>query len=90
MALTIPFYLGGYFSIDMCIGSLILFLWEKKNKQKAKDYGPALASGLICGDSLWSVPAAILSLAGPNPPICMKFLSRAMNKKVDTFLSGGH
>ncbi|KAH1045223.1 hypothetical protein GYH30_026429 [Glycine max] len=90
MALTIPFYLGGYFSIDMCIGSLILFLWEKKKKQKAKDYGPALASGLICGDSLWSVPAAILSLAGPNPPICMKFLSRAMNKKVDTFLSGGH
>ncbi|KAL2347931.1 hypothetical protein Fmac_001931 [Flemingia macrophylla] len=89
MALAIPFYLGGYFAIDMCIGSLILFLWEKKNKQKSKDYAPALASGLICGDSLWSVPAAILSLAGANPPICMKFLSAAVNKKVDTFLSGG-
>ncbi|KAK7349004.1 hypothetical protein VNO80_23824 [Phaseolus coccineus] len=88
MALAIPFYLGGYFAIDMCIGSLILFLWEKKDKQKAKDYGPALASGLICGDSLWSVPAAILSLAGVNPPICMKFLSSAMNKRVDTFLNG--
>ncbi|XP_020223046.1 probable metal-nicotianamine transporter YSL7 [Cajanus cajan] len=89
MAVAIPFYLGGYFAIDMCVGSLILFLWEKKNKHKAKDYAPALASGLICGDSLWSVPAAILSLAGANPPICMKFLSSAVNKKVDTFLSGG-
>ena len=88
MALAIPFYLGGYFAIDMCIGSLILFLWGKRNKQKAKDYGPALASGLICGDSLWSVPAAILSLAGVNPPICMKFLSSAVNKRVDTFLNG--
>ncbi|KAK7407777.1 hypothetical protein VNO78_09852 [Psophocarpus tetragonolobus] len=89
MALAIPFYLGGYFAIDMCIGSLILFLWEKKNKQKSKDYAPALASGLICGDSLWSVPAAILSLAGASPPICMKFLSSAVNNKVETFLSGG-
>ncbi|KAL9324806.1 hypothetical protein ACSQ67_005451 [Phaseolus vulgaris] len=88
MALAIPFYLGGYFAIDMCIGSLILFLWEKRNKQKANDFGPVLASGLICGDSLWSVPAAILSLAGVNPPICMKFLSSAMNKRVDTFLNG--
>ncbi|KAK7308441.1 hypothetical protein VNO77_42046 [Canavalia gladiata] len=88
MCLAIPFYLGGYFAIDMCIGSLILFWWEKKNKQKAKDFAPALASGLICGDSLWSVPAAILSLAGVKPPICMKFLTDAVNTKVDTFLSG--
>ncbi|KAE9595357.1 hypothetical protein Lal_00014703 [Lupinus albus] len=89
MALAIPFYIGGYFAIDMCIGSLILFIWEKKNKQKAKDFAPALASGLICGDSLWSVPAAILSLAGAQSPICMKFLSAAVNTKVDTFLAGG-
>ncbi|OIW05376.1 hypothetical protein TanjilG_28841 [Lupinus angustifolius] len=88
MALAIPFYLGGYFAIDMCIGSLILFIWEKKNKQKSKDFAPALASGLICGDSLWSVPAAILSLAGAQSPICMKFLSASVNVKVDKFLSG--
>ncbi|CAL0314827.1 unnamed protein product [Lupinus luteus] len=88
MALAIPFYLGGYFAIDMCIGSLILFIWEKKSKQNSKDFAPALASGLICGDSLWSVPAAILSLAGAQSPICMKFLSAPMNLKVDKFLSG--
>ncbi|KAK7273701.1 hypothetical protein RIF29_14760 [Crotalaria pallida] len=90
MCLAIPFYLGGYFTIDMCVGSLILYAWEKKNKQKAKDYAPAVASGLMCGDSLWSVPAGMLSLAGATPPICMKFLSANANQKVDAFLNGSN
>lgn len=89
MCLAIPFYIGGYFAIDMCVGSLILYVWEKKNKEKAKDYAPVMASGLICGDSLWSVPAAVLALVGVNSPICMKFLSTAVNEKVDNLLSGG-
>ncbi|KAI3429118.1 uncharacterized protein J3R85_008528 [Psidium guajava] len=88
MCMAIPFYLGSYFAIDMCLGSLILFLWERSNRQKARDFGPAVASGLICGDSLWGVPAAILSLAGVQAPICMKFLSAAVNQKVDSFLDG--
>jgi OPT family oligopeptide transporter len=75
MCMAIPFYLGGYFAIDMCVGSLILFLWQMKNKSKAHDFAPAVASGLICGDSLWGIPAAILSLAGIKAPICMQFLS---------------
>ncbi|OIT05213.1 PREDICTED: probable metal-nicotianamine transporter YSL7 [Nicotiana attenuata] len=72
MCMAIPFYLGGYFAIDMCIGSLILFIWEKVNKQKAKDFGPAVASGLICGESLWGIPASVLALAGVKAPFCMK------------------
>ncbi|WMV30811.1 hypothetical protein MTR67_024196 [Solanum verrucosum] len=71
--LAIPFYLGGYFAIDMCLGSLILFGWQMYNKQKAKDFGPAVASGLICGDSLWGIPASVLALAGVKAPFCMKF-----------------
>ncbi|XP_061972524.1 probable metal-nicotianamine transporter YSL7 [Populus nigra] len=88
MCLAIPFYLGGYFAIDMCVGSLILFLLELRNKQKASDFGPAVASGLICGESLWGIPAAILALSGVNPPMCIKFLTAAVNDKVDGFLSG--
>ncbi|CAN4107075.1 unnamed protein product [Withania somnifera] len=72
MCMAIPFYLGGYFAIDMCLGSLILFGWQKFNKQNATDIGPAVASGLICGDSLWGIPAAVLALAGVKAPICMK------------------
>ncbi|KAK7291308.1 hypothetical protein RIF29_06329 [Crotalaria pallida] len=86
MAMAIPFYKGPYFAIDMCVGSLILFVWEKINKAKADAFGQAVASGLICGDGIWTLPAAILALAGVKPPICMKFLSRATNARVDAFL----
>ncbi|XP_048138335.1 probable metal-nicotianamine transporter YSL7 isoform X1 [Rhodamnia argentea] len=87
MAMAIPFYLGSYFAIDMCVGSLILFLWERMDKTKADAFGPAVASGLICGDGIWTLPSAILALAGVKPPICMKFLSRAANNRVDGFLN---
>ncbi|PQQ02843.1 putative metal-nicotianamine transporter YSL7 [Prunus yedoensis var. nudiflora] len=88
MAMAIPFYLGSYFAIDMCIGSLIVFLWERVNKAKANAFVPAVASGLICGDGIWTLPASILALAGVKPPICMRFLSRAENDRVTTFLNG--
>ncbi|XP_024975191.1 probable metal-nicotianamine transporter YSL7 [Cynara cardunculus var. scolymus] len=86
MAMAIPFYIGGYFAIDMCVGSLILFVWSKVNKAKAAAFGSAVASGLICGDGIWTLPSSILALVGVRPPICMKFLSRGANAKVDKFL----
>lgn len=86
MAMAIPFYLGGYFAIDMCVGSLILFVWETIDKAKADAFGPAVASGLICGDGIWTLPSSLLALGGVKPPICMKFLSRKVNTMVDTFL----
>ncbi|XP_072957812.1 probable metal-nicotianamine transporter YSL12 [Typha angustifolia] len=87
MAMAIPFYIGSYFAIDMCLGSLILFVWELINKAKADAFGPAVASGLICGDGIWTLPQSVLALAKVKPPICMKFLSRNMNDKVDTFIT---
>ncbi|XP_044420090.1 probable metal-nicotianamine transporter YSL14 [Triticum aestivum] len=88
MAMAIPFYIGSYFAIDMFLGSFILFVWEKVNKAKADAFGPAVASGLICGDGIWTLPQSILALAKVNPPICMKFLTRGDNVKVDKFLGG--
>ena len=87
MAMAIPFYIGSYFAIDMCVGSLILFIWRKMNKNKADAFGPAVASGLICGEGIWTLPSSILALSGVNPPICMKFLSRSTNARVDSFLA---
>ena len=87
MAMAIPFYIGSYFAIDMCVGSLILFVWEKINKTQADAFGPAVASGLICGDGLWTLPQSLLALAKVKPPICMKFLSRKMNDRVDDFIA---
>ncbi|KAH6799343.1 YELLOW STRIPE like 7 [Perilla frutescens var. frutescens] len=87
MAMAIPFYLGGYFTIDMCVGSFILFIWETVDKARADAFAPAVASGLICGDGIWTLPSSLLALAGVKPPICMKFLSRKDNARVNAFLA---
>lgn len=89
MCMAIPFNLGAYFTIDRCIGCLILFIWDRENKKQEKELGLAVASSLLCDESLWAIPVAVLSLAGVNAPICMKFLSASANKKVNgTFLGG--
>ncbi|GKV16648.1 hypothetical protein SLEP1_g27262 [Rubroshorea leprosula] len=73
MAMAIPFYLGAYFAVDMFIGTVILYIWERINRKDAEDYAGAVASGLICGDGIWTLPSAILSIFRINPPICMYF-----------------
>lgn len=88
MCMAIPFYLGGYFAIDMCVGSLVLAVWTWRNERSAKELAPAVASGMICGDSLWGIPAAVLALAGAKAPVCMRFLSLAENARVDALLGG--
>ncbi|KAG6426600.1 hypothetical protein SASPL_110826 [Salvia splendens] len=73
MAMAVPFLVGAYFAIDMCVGSLIVHLWHRFDSTKAGLMIPAVASGLICGDGLWILPSSILALAKVNPPICMSF-----------------
>ncbi|CAI9767741.1 unnamed protein product [Fraxinus pennsylvanica] len=74
MAMAVPPLVGANFAIDMCVGSLIVYIWHKVNSAKASSMIPAVASGLICGDGLWILPSSILALAKINPPICMGFL----------------
>ncbi|KAI4350489.1 hypothetical protein L6164_004941 [Bauhinia variegata] len=73
MAMAVPFYVGAYFAVDMFVGTVILFVWERLNRKDAEDYAGAVASGLICGDGIWTIPSAILSILRINPPICMYF-----------------
>ncbi|KAJ1273448.1 hypothetical protein BS78_06G281300 [Paspalum vaginatum] len=89
MAMAIPFYLGPYFGIDMCIGSVVRLAWDRLDPARAKAFAPPVASGLICGDGIWTLPQSVLALAGVKPPICMKFLSRSANARVDAFLRAG-
>ncbi|KAJ7965288.1 Metal-nicotianamine transporter like [Quillaja saponaria] len=74
MAMAVPFLVGAYFAIDMCVGSLIVFVWHMLSSNTAGLMIPAVASGLICGDGLWILPSSILALAKVQPPICMSFL----------------
>ncbi|KAK7393842.1 hypothetical protein VNO78_22406 [Psophocarpus tetragonolobus] len=73
MVMAIPFLVGAYFAIDMGLGSLLVYVWHKLNPRKAEPMIPATASGLICGEGLWALPASILALAKIKPPICMNF-----------------
>ncbi|XP_074291780.1 metal-nicotianamine transporter YSL3-like [Silene latifolia] len=73
MAMAVPFLVGANFAIDMCVGSLTVFLWHKVNSAEANVMVPAVASGLICGDGLWILPSSILALAKIQPPMCMTF-----------------
>jgi uncharacterized oligopeptide transporter (OPT) family protein len=73
MAMAIPFYIGAYFAVDMFVGTVILFVWERVNRKECDDFAGAVASGLICGDGIWTVPSAILSILRIDPPICMYF-----------------
>ncbi|XVF57903.1 hypothetical protein PTKIN_Ptkin07bG0020000 [Pterospermum kingtungense] len=62
------------FAIDMCLGTLIVFIWQKLYAKKAEAMVLVIASGLICGEGLWISLTSILALAKINPPICMKIL----------------
>lgn len=75
MAMAIPFLVGAYFAIDMCVGTAIVFVWQQLNRRKADIFVPAVASGLMCGDGIWILPASILALMKVKPPMCMKFMS---------------
>ncbi|KAI4363794.1 hypothetical protein MLD38_019966 [Melastoma candidum] len=63
MAMGMPFFVGAYFAIDMCVGSLVVFVWNKLNNKKAELMVLTIASGLICGDGLWILPSWILAVA---------------------------
>ncbi|XP_044477068.1 metal-nicotianamine transporter YSL1-like [Mangifera indica] len=73
MVMAVPFLVGAYFAIDMCVGSLVVFVWHKLDTKRAELMVPAVASGLICGEGLCTLPASILALAKIKPPICMNF-----------------
>lgn len=74
-AMAVPFLVGGYFAIDMCVGTAVVFVWGKMKAEKAALMAPVVASGLICGEGLWILPASVLALAKVTAPICMNFLS---------------
>lgn len=81
-AIALPYLTGPYFSIDMTIGSVLIIIWTKINRQSAELLSSAVAAGLICGDGIWVLPSSLLSIFHVHPPICMKFL--ASGKQVDT------
>ncbi|XP_039134332.1 probable metal-nicotianamine transporter YSL8 [Dioscorea cayenensis subsp. rotundata] len=86
IGMAIPFYLGGFFTVSMCIGSIIRYRWEKMNPQGAAMFVPVMASGMMCGESIWLIPAALLSMYHHEPPMCLRFLTVQANNLLDYLL----
>lgn len=77
MAMAIPFLIGGYLGIDMLLGGVIVWIWQRVNRYSSDTYSIVTASGLIVGDGIWTVPSSILAVAGVDPPVCMEFMTKA-------------
>ena len=60
----------------MAIGAVILGTWQFFNPADALISAPLVASALIAGDGVWSVPSAILALAKVDPPLCAQVRRR--------------
>ncbi|KAI5007169.1 hypothetical protein ZWY2020_047117 [Hordeum vulgare] len=85
--IAMSFLLVPAVAIDMCLGSLVLYLWTRSDRDGAQVFGPVLASGLICGDGLFSIPYALLARYDVTPPICIRFVAREQNEKLDAYLA---
>jgi len=72
-AMAVPFLVGASFAIDMVVGTVVVFAWQRVNGNESTLLVPAVASGLICGDGIWTFPSSLLSLAKIKPPMCLKF-----------------
>lgn len=59
----------------MALGSAIgsWWAWKAGGTSSAMMKVIPVATGLIVGEGLWSVPQAILNFAGATPPVCMQF-----------------
>ncbi len=64
LAIGIAFLVPAYYSVAMFIGSMILVLWRRLSPASAAALAIAVASGLIAGEGITGVLAAIESLIG--------------------------
>ncbi|XP_030458335.2 probable metal-nicotianamine transporter YSL7 [Syzygium oleosum] len=89
VAFAIPFYVGAYITIDMCVGYLIFYMWRRKNKAQAETFAPFVGSALIFGDGLWWFPTSVLNMKKITAPMCMRFWPQQMASQVENCLNGG-
>jgi hypothetical protein len=87
-AIALPFLVGPTFTIDFALGSILLIIWTKVNRQTAELLSSAVAAGLVCGDGIWYLPSSLLGFFNVNPPICMRFLASGKPAEMaDAFLN---
>ncbi|MEZ4473816.1 MAG: OPT family oligopeptide transporter [bacterium] len=64
LAFGIAFIVPATYSVAMCAGAVIFYLWKRRSPKSATELGFAIASGLIAGEGLMGVVNSILTLLG--------------------------
>ena len=67
LAMGIAFIVPAYYSVAMCLGSIALVYWQRKNADHCKAFAFAVASGLVAGEGLMGIVTAVLTLLGVKP-----------------------
>nr|CAB3488215.1 unnamed protein product [Digitaria exilis] len=83
VAVAVAFFMPPKVPIGLFVGSVVMYLWKRRDGEGARMRSPAVAAGMICGDGLGSLLRSMLMLSRARPPVCMMFLSRGANKRLD-------
>ncbi|XP_047063040.1 probable metal-nicotianamine transporter YSL17 [Lolium rigidum] len=87
IAMAVAFFAPPTITIAMVMGSAVIYLWGRSDRNDMQMMSPAVACGLICGDGFGSLVSLMLTLLKATPPICIMFLSREVNVSLDAFLA---
>ncbi|CAM0902702.1 unnamed protein product [Alopecurus aequalis] len=87
IAMAVAFFVPPTIPIGMVVGSAVIFLWGRSDRDDMRIMSPPVACGLICGDGFGLLVSSVLTLLRATPPICIMFLSRQVNESLDAFLA---
>ncbi|KAL6893613.1 hypothetical protein ACP4OV_007711 [Aristida adscensionis] len=87
IAMAVAFFVLPTMPIGMFMGSMVMFLWRRFGGNDMRLLSPAVAAGLICGDGFGSLLTTALTLIKAQPPVCIMFLSKDVNERLDAFLA---
>lgn len=85
--MAISFFTGPSISFDVILGSLVAYLWRRKNKRHAELFMAFVGCGMIIGESFSPVIDNLMSYLNLTPPYCMRFLGSETADKVAGFLA---
>ncbi|KAI5011309.1 hypothetical protein ZWY2020_013446 [Hordeum vulgare] len=87
IGMAVAFFVPPTIPVGMVLGSAVIYLWGRCDRDDMRLMSPAVACGLICGDGFGSLLSSMLTLLKATPPICIMFVSRGVNESLDAFLA---
>ncbi|KAL6843722.1 hypothetical protein ACP4OV_026293 [Aristida adscensionis] len=87
IAVAVAFLVPPSLSIGIFMGGMVMYLWRRLDNDTVRLLSPVVAAGLICGEGFGSLLTTAFKVVNMKAPICMMFLPRDSNKRLDAFLA---